>query len=86
MNPNTRINETDRVFDGLMCVAVRFDVHVYEPTVTDDCSTGFDPAKKSDLNWYYCHFRMFSTTTKHHGITVGTDNLLRQPPFLHIIW
>lgn len=28
------------------------------------------------------HFPVFSATTKHHKFTLGTDNLLRQPPYL----
>jgi hypothetical protein len=50
ISSSTRINETDRAFDGLVCVTVRFNVHVFEETVTDDCCAGFDPVKKSDLN------------------------------------
>jgi hypothetical protein len=34
MCPSTHINETDRMVDGLVCVAVRFQVPVRTPAVT----------------------------------------------------
>jgi hypothetical protein len=44
MSSSTHINETDPEVDCLVCVcvAVRFDISVCRPAVTDDCSAGFD--------------------------------------------
>ena len=35
--------------DGLVCLAVRFQVPVRRPAVTDDCSTGFDPVTMNNI-------------------------------------
>jgi len=50
MFPIRHISETNRVVDGLVCVAVRFLVPVRRSKVTDDCSTGLDPVTMKNRN------------------------------------
>ena len=47
MCPIKHINETDDMVDGLVGVAVRFQVPVRREAVTDDCSAGIDPFAKN---------------------------------------
>ena len=47
MTPSTHTNESDRVVECLVYVAMRFYVRVCRPVVTDDCSAGFDPVTKN---------------------------------------
>lgn len=46
--PSKHINENDYIVVGLVGVAVRFQVPVHRPEVTDDCSAGFDPVTKNN--------------------------------------
>jgi hypothetical protein len=47
MSASTLINGTDLVIHICVCVAVRFYVPVRRPSITDDCSAGFDPVTKN---------------------------------------
>jgi hypothetical protein len=47
MCPSMHINETDGLVHALVCVALRFQVPVRRPEVTDDYSAEFDLVTKN---------------------------------------
>ena len=47
MGATTHIIKTNHVVDGLVRVALRFDVALCRITVTDDCIASFDPVRKN---------------------------------------
>ena len=48
--------------------------------------TEFACARQQQTACYRGNFRVFSATTKHHGLNLGTDDLLRWPPYLALIY
>jgi hypothetical protein len=48
MGARTHFDKTDRVVDGLVCVAMPFDVPVRLIAVTDDCSARFETVTKTN--------------------------------------